>query len=81
MNFILKSISFIFHPILMPILGVAFYFSRSPRYFPIEIIQAKLISLVILTVFLPVLLYYLLKTLGKTSSIYLRSTRKNVFYL
>ena len=81
MNYILKSISFIFHPILMPLLGVVFYFSKSPRYIPGEVIQAKLISLFILTILLPILLYYLLKTLGKTHSIYLRSTKERILPL
>mgnify|MGYP000496806317 CR=1 FL=1 len=71
MDRILKSISFVFHPLIIPILGVIFYFSKSPRYIPFEIIQAKLISIFILTVVLPILLYFLLKTLGKAKSIYL----------
>lgn len=75
---ILKSISFIFHPLLMPILGVAFYFAKSPRFIPNEIISAKLISLFILTVILPILLYFLLKTLGKVKSIYLESTKERI---
>jgi len=78
MNAILKSISFIFHPILMPMLGVIFYFSKSPRYIPIEIIQAKIISLFILTVLLPILLYFLLKTMGKTTTIYLETTQERI---
>ncbi len=78
---ILKSISVIFHPLLMPLLGVVFYFSKSPRYLPKEIIQAKLISLFILTVTLPILLYFLLKTLGKVKSIHLESTRERIFPL
>jgi len=78
---ILKSISFIFHPLLMPLLGVAFYFAKSPRFIPDEVIRAKLISLFILTVILPVLLYYLLKTLGKVKSIYLESTKERIFPL
>ena len=65
----------------MPLLGVVFYFSKSPRYIPKEIIQAKLISLFILTILLPILLYYLLKTLGKTHSIYLRSTNERILPL
>ena len=78
---ILKSISFIFHPLLIPLLGVAFYFIKTPRFIPNEIIQAKLISLFILTIVLPILLYFLLKTLGKVNSIYLESTRERVFPL
>lgn len=81
MNKILKSISFIFHPIIIPILGVIFYFSRSPRYIPKEIIEAKLISLFILTVVLPILLFFLLKTLGRVQSIYLETTKERVFPL
>ncbi|WP_034042824.1 hypothetical protein [Wocania ichthyoenteri] len=78
---ILKSISFIFHPLLMPLFGVAFYFAKSPRFIPNEVIQAKLISLFILTVILPILLFFLLKTLGKVKSIYLESTRERIFPL
>lgn len=78
MNTILRSISFIFHPVLMPMLGVVFYFSKSPRYIPVEIVQAKLISLFILTILLPILLYFLLKTMGKTATIYLESTKERI---
>jgi hypothetical protein len=81
MDKFLKSISFIFHPLIMPLLGVAFYFSKSPRYIPMQIIQAKLISLVILTVVLPILLFFLLKTLGKATSIYLETTKERIFPL
>lgn len=81
MNFILRSISFIFHPIVMPLLGVIFYLSKSPRYLPMEIIQAKVVSLFILTILLPILLYFLLKSLGKTDSIYLQSTKERIFPL
>lgn len=78
---ILKSISFIFHPLIMPLLGVIFYFSKSPRYIPLDVIHAKLISLFILTVILPILLYFLLKTLGKTRSIYLETTNERIIPL
>ena len=81
MDRILKSISFIFHPLLMPVFGVAFYFAKSPRFIPKEIIQAKLISLLILTVVLPILLYFLLKTLGKAKSIYLETTKERILPL
>jgi len=81
MNNILKSISFIFHPLLIPLLGVIFYFSKSPKYISIQIIQAKLISLFILTIVLRILLYFLLKTLGKAKSIYLETTKERIFPL
>ena len=81
MNWLLKSISFIFHPIIMPLLGVIFYFSKSPRYIPQEIMEAKIISLSILTIILPILLYFLLKTIGKTKTIYLKTTKERILPL
>lgn len=81
MNLILKSISFIFHPIIMPLLGVIFYFSKSPRFFADELIRAKLISLSILTILLPILIYFLLKTLGKTHTIYLKTSKERIIPL
>ncbi|WCO01977.1 hypothetical protein [Psychroserpens ponticola] len=75
-NQLLKSISFIFHPLLMPLLGVIFYFSKTPRFIPEPILKAKLFSVTILTVILPILLYYLLKTLRKVDSVYLETTNE-----
>lgn len=81
MNWLLKSISFIFHPIIMPLLGVIFYFSKSPRFIPKDVMEAKIISLTILTIVLPVLLYFLLKTIGKTNSIYLETNKERIIPL
>jgi hypothetical protein len=65
----------------MPLLGAAFYFSKSPRYIPLPIIKAKLLSLSLLTILLPILLYFLLKTLGKVSSVQLQSTQERILPL
>lgn len=81
MHHILKSISYIFHPLLMPLLGVIFYFSKTPRYIPLPIVKAKLISIFILTIILPILLYYLLRTLKKVDSIYLETARERIIPL
>lgn len=76
MNFILKSISYVLHPLIMPLLGVIFYFSKTPRFVPVEIVQAKVFSIVLLTVVLPILVFFLLKTVRKVDSIYLKSTNE-----
>lgn len=81
MDRILKSISFIFHPLPIPLVGVAFYFLVSPRFTPEEVIYAKLISLAILTIILPILIYFLLKTLGKVQSVYLKTTNERILPL
>ena len=59
-------------------LGVVFFFSKSPKYLPLPIIKAKLIAVFILTIALPILLFYLLKTLKVVKSIYLQSTQERI---
>lgn len=81
MNVILRSISYVFHPLLMPLFGVIYYFLITPRDYPKDIVWAKLVSLSILTVVLPILLYFLLKTLGLVKSIYLKTTRERIYPL
>ncbi|WP_296314564.1 hypothetical protein [Winogradskyella sp. UBA3174] len=80
-DFILKGISFVFHPLIMPLLGVLFYFSKTPRFIPMPIIKAKIFSIIILTMVLPMLLFLLLKTVNKVDSIYLKSTRERLIPL
>lgn len=78
MDRLLKSISFIFHPIIMPILGVLFYFSKTPRFIPDPIVKAKIFSISILTLILPILVYFLLKTIKNVDSFYLKTTRERI---
>ena len=80
-NRLLTSISFIFHPLIMPLLGVGFYFFESPKFIPKEIVYAKLLSLLILTFVLPILLFFLLKTIGKVQSIHLETPRERIIPL
>lgn len=75
-NHLLRSISYLFHPILMPFFGVVFYFAKSPRFIPEELIKAKLISLGILTIILPILLYSLLRTLKKVKDYNLETSEE-----
>ncbi len=76
MNFILRSFSYIFHPILMPIIGAILYFVVSPRFTPESIIQAKILGLFIITVIIPIILYFLLKNLRLISSIELMNVKE-----
>ncbi|MEW4923280.1 hypothetical protein [Algibacter sp. 2305UL17-15] len=81
MHHILKSVSIIFHPLLMPIAGVIFYFTKSPRFLDEDVIWAKLISISILTLILPILMYFLLKILGLVKSINLETTKERIIPL
>jgi hypothetical protein len=80
-NFILKSISFVFHPLIMPLVGVLFYFSKTKRFIPEPLREAKIFSIVILTIILPILLFFLLKTVNKVDTIYLKSTKERLIPL
>ena len=65
----------------MPLLGTVFYFTKSPRFIPEGIFEAKLFALGLLTVLLPVLLFFLLKTLKKIESEHLKSTKERILPL
>ena len=81
MDKLLKSISYIFHPLVMPLFAIWFYFEISPRFVPEDIVQAKLISMFILAILLPILTYFLLKTLGKVNSIHLETSKERIYPL
>ncbi len=65
----------------MPFLGVAFYFSKSPRFIPEPLVKAKLFSIALLTILLPILLFFLLKTLRKVNSINLTTSKERIIPL
>ncbi len=76
MNFFLKSISYIIHPLLMPLLGALIYFFFAPRFIPNEIVLTKVAALIIITVIIPIILYFLLKNLGLVSSIHIENVKQ-----
>lgn len=80
-HYLLKSISYIFHPLIMPLIGVVFYFSKTPRFIPDPVMKAKVFSITILTLILPILLYFLLKTIKRVDSLHLKSTKERVIPL
>lgn len=65
----------------MIIIGVIFYFSKAPRFIPPPIIQAKIFALILLSVILPILLFFLLKTTHRIKSIHLESTKERIIPL
>ena len=76
MKVLLKLASYLFHPLWMPFAGSLFYFLFIPRYFPQEIIKAKLLAIAIITIFIPVVFYFLLKNLGKVQNVFLENVEE-----
>jgi len=66
---LLKPFSYLFHPLFIPLFGTLFYIVFSDNY----LVQTKsyvlLFQIVIITILLPLLFFYLLKTFGKVDSI------------
>lgn len=76
MNFLLKSVSYLFHPVWMPFAGTLLYFLISPRFFPFPVVKAKILAIAILSVFIPIVFFLMLKTLGKTTSHFLSDVKE-----
>lgn len=81
MNLFLKSASYIFHPLLMPLLGVILYYNVTPRYVDTEIVRAELLAITIITVLIPLVVFFLLKNLGVVETIYLKNVKERKFPL
>jgi len=81
MRKLLKSASYIFHPIWMPFAGSIFYFIVTPRFFPLPLIKAKLLAIAITTLFIPIVFFYLLKNLGKVQNVFLRDVKERIWPL
>ena len=76
MNFLIKAVSYVFHPLWMPFLGTLLYFLITPRFFPQEIVRSKIMAIAIMTLFIPIVFYFLLKTLGKAKSYFLEEVEE-----
>lgn len=71
MGLLIRIASYLFHPLLIPFAASLLYFLVTPRFFPIELIKGKLMAISIMTFFIPIVFYFMLKTLGKVSSYFL----------
>lgn len=64
----LPIFSYIFHPIFISLYGTLFYFLMIPHYNSENMVYLTLIQVSILTLFLPLALYFLLVSIGQISS-------------
>ena len=73
MKKILPLFSYIFHPIFVPIFGALFYLVFNGNYFTATQNYILLLQIVIITFFLPMSFFYLLRTFGAVDSIMLKN--------
>lgn len=74
MKKILPFFSYLFHPIFIPILGSLFYIYFFPNYYTSQQYILVVVQIVIITFFLPISFFYLLRTFGKVDTIMLSET-------
>jgi hypothetical protein len=77
----LKSISYLFHPLLMPWMAAVYYFTvTTHQYSPLKI-SYWLISIIILSVLLPLVLYFILNKLEQVQTIHLKTSKERIWPL
>lgn len=76
MRTFIRAGSYLFHPLWMPLLGSILFFVITPKFFHPSMIQAKLLGLVILTVFIPLVFLSILKNMRIVGSLHLRNVKE-----
>ncbi len=66
-----KIISYLFHPLLVPIAGTITYYILTPKYNTLATLSANIIPIFILTVVIPIIAFFILKNIGLINSIFI----------
>lgn len=76
-----KVISYIFHPIFIPIAGTFAYFLITPKYSPLELQSGNILPIFILTVIIPIITFLILRNIGYVNSIQLPTIKERKYPL
>lgn len=76
-----KVISYIFHPLFIPIAGTFAYFFITPKYSPLELQSGNLLPIFILTVIIPIITFLILRNMGYVNSIQLPTIQERKYPL
>ena len=76
-----KVISYIFHPIFIPIAGTFAYFLITPKYSPLELQSGNILPIFILTVIIPIITFLILRNIGYLNSIQLPTIKERKYPL
>ncbi|QLG44609.1 hypothetical protein [Costertonia aggregata] len=77
----LKAISYIFHPLFIPLAGTVVYFMVTPKYSPLELQSGNILPIFILTIIIPIIFFLILKNLGVVNSIFMSSPKERKYPL
>ena len=76
-----KVISYIFHPLLIPIAGTVAYFIITPKYSPLELQSGNILPIFILTVIIPIITFFILRNVGYVNSVRLPTLKERKYPL
>lgn len=71
MRVFLSIISYLFHPLFIPVGGTIAYFLVTPKYTPLEVQAGNILPIFILTIIIPIITYLILKNIGVVHSIFM----------
>jgi hypothetical protein len=81
MRYFLKIVSYIFHPLFIPIAGTIAYFQITPKYSPLELQGGNMLPIFILTVIIPIISFLILRNIGIVHSIQLPTIKERKYPL
>jgi len=76
-----KVISYIFHPLFIPIAGTFAYFLITPKYSPFELQSGNILPIFILTVIIPIITFFILRNIGYVNSVQLPTIQERKYPL
>ena len=71
-----EFISFLLHPLIMPLAGVVIYFLITPKYNSLDAQKRLFLSILILTILIPIVFFFLLKNIGLIKSLELNNIKE-----
>ncbi|SDE15394.1 hypothetical protein SAMN05421636_103430 [Pricia antarctica] len=83
MRIFFQAISYIFHPLFVPLAGTCAYFMVTPKYSPIGLPSANILPILILTVIIPIIAFFILRNIGLIKSVFIPAieARKYPLYI
>lgn len=76
MKYFLRFAAYLFHPLLMPLLGVIIYYYITPRFNDADLIKSTVFAIGVITILIPIITFFLLKNLGAVKSIELPNVKE-----
>ncbi len=74
-------ISYLFHPLFVPLAGTVAYFLVTPKYTPLAFQGGNILPVFILTIIIPIISFFILKNLGIVQSVFLMTNRERIYPL